>query len=213
MKAGRMFKVTVLVLLLIAEHVRANATPPGYSRVMYEVCFDNLGDYPAYAFFLTPVQILEVEEAKLWTPLRDTEFPVRINAGEPFRLGNAGRIPFRWVVIAIPRPQIESAGDRFDWTRARTNNPDVLFSNEFRFTDYEYVLVVDPKESNRHHFRVDITDGKLTVTQTSVETVRNPVVVLFWLGVSVVLAWVGIRWMRRRRARRAAAIASPDGVR
>jgi hypothetical protein len=205
-----------MVTILFLGDVRADMGFPGLKRIDQRVCFDNLGDYPNYAFFLTPTAALEEKKGVPAASIRGNGFPLRPETGKVHELGYAVRFHFDWVILAVPRRQLEEAGDALDWNAGAANATGVLRSNTFKFPDYDDALVISPHEYNVHHFHIDVSNGQLTATRTHVEGVSFEVgsyrVPAWLVGLLMTLAivYLGVWWLRRR-ARRAKMRASESG--
>jgi hypothetical protein len=202
-----------MATVLFLGDVHADMSTPGFKRIEQCVSFDNLGDRPDYVFFLTPMDNFDTKKREF---VRRNGYPVRLGAETVHGLGYAVRFGFDWVVLAVPRRQVEAAGDALVWETGHANAPDILCSNKFRFPDYENAIFLDPKAYNLHHFEVELSNGQLKATRTRIEGVSFGVgslrVPAWFVGLLMTLAIVGLGiWWLRRRARRAKMRASESG--
>src|SRR5262249_33466889 len=155
---------------------------------------------PEYVFFLAPTAAFDTEVDR---SIRANGYPLRLGPEKVHQLGYAVRFGFDWIVLAVPRRQVERAGDALDWDGAAAAAPGVLRSNTFKLPDYDSTLVISPHQYNIHHFRIDLSDGQLTATRTHLEGVSfevGSVRVPAWLvGLLIALGIVslGMWWHRR----------------
>src|SRR5262249_48760931 len=114
----------------------------------------------------------------------------------------AARVNPEWVLIAVPRPVVQQAGDKLDWKLLKASNAGVLYSNSIRLTPPKDVSLLSSKSYELHHFRVTLKDGTLELTPGPVEDGYNrfqswiPGLVLAAAVVAFGLWFV--RWRRRR---------------
>jgi hypothetical protein len=192
---GRYAVVALTTLLLSWRPVGADTVPPWYRFVTHQYSFDNLADYPDHVFFLTPPQALSLRP---FTNFPGDAYPARLRAGEVF----SPTIPIRhceWLLIAVPRSRVDDAGGPVDHTLLGAETPGTLHSARFPPPSFDSAFYFNPRERVLHHYRVEISEGKVTLSETGLETsyASTPLWLIGLLSAGA-FTWLGIRWSRRR---------------
>jgi|GEM_PF-3534560 len=192
-------------LALCPGVVRADVSTPGFKLPALLVAIDNLGDYPDYHFYLVPSEWLEPTHQQTG-PGRGDRPHGHVMPGEFYGPGYPARFLHQWTLVAVPRQRAEVSGEA-SWELLMASERGVFHSNPVDLFEPRSVLLFNPKDYEVHHFRVEISDGRLSLTPGQVEQGSNgfsswlPAI----LGVLVVAAIVGLglwgvrRWRARNR--------------
>src|SRR5262249_24635621 len=151
-----------LGLVALTGVARADLSPPGFKQIGRLLSFDNLADFPDHVFFLVVPGWVTGE--KVNGPMTRGDVPSRLSPGSSHSPGYALRWSEEWMVVAVPRRQVEQGGPKLDWGALAASNPGVLHSNRLTLSPTQLLFFLHPKDSETYHFQVALADGRLTVT-------------------------------------------------
>ena len=189
----------LLAVLLSPGAARADMGFPGLKDIGLLIVLDNLDDYPDYRFYFVPAHALD-PKLKRW----EYFYP------GPRELRVRWSMPTAYVLVAVPRQQVGADG-RMSSDAMVEGTPGVLHSNRVEKvarTDASPPIIW-PFDYEKRRYRVDLTDGRLSLTLVSVGQGSDSI--LSWIpAILTALAITGIGvWVVRRRRRRRTTVPSP----
>jgi hypothetical protein len=194
---------SIFSVLVGACELHADMGVPAFKRVEQRMRFENVADFPEFDFFLGIHYELDPRN----NSGHHLPCPIALKGGSAVSHQAFFSRPDRglYVVIAVPRSKSSQVAWSATWDTLAYGRPDILHSEPIHLR-LEEAIFFSPHEYDLHRYRVNISDGRLTLEFLGVEDnclVIGGVKLPTWsAGVALSALFVGVvLWCIRRQRR------------
>ena len=147
----------VVAVALFASPALADILPPGYKGIRHAARFENLSDFPAYVFYVTP----SGERDKSWRARFqsvDAQNEARLNAGSPLYFSDG------LVLVGVPKKLLtaDHPADKPD-PKWFVDLPDGVVRSERLPNAIRNLPIKDKRSEIVERFTITIADGKIAL--------------------------------------------------